>query len=140
MLTIGAGGGTLDFGAGNTGAVFNFTGFSDPTNALLQVTDWRGNFSDGNGNGGDGLDQLLIGTSNSLSSQQVSDIVFVNPYDAQDGIQYSGSFTANQLLDGEISPAPEPGEVATLSMIMLGLGGLIFKARKRRAAELTQTK
>ena len=56
MLTVGTGGGTIDFGAGNTGAVFSFTGFTDTSNATLDITDWRGNFTDGT-NGGDGLDQ-----------------------------------------------------------------------------------
>ena len=123
FLTIGTNGGFLDFGVGNTGAVFNFTGFSDLGNDTLQVLNYTGNFTDGT-NGGDGLDQFLIGGT-PLTTAQLNDIQFVNP----NGL--SGTYTPLQLADGEISPAPEPGEVATLSMIGLGLGGLILRARKR---------
>lgn len=37
----------------------------------------------------------------------------------------------------DTSPAPEPAEVATLSLVALGLGGLLLQARKRKAAEMT---
>ena len=123
----------LDFGAGNSGAVFNFSSLVDTStgNTVLDVLNWNGNFGVG-ATGGDGLDQFFIGTSQSLSTAQLNDIVFINP----DGI--GSNITAGQLLDGEISPAPEPAEVATLSMIGLGLGGLLLRARKRLMAAASQ--
>ena len=132
-LTIGSGGGTIDFGAGNTGAVFQFTSFTDSTNATLDITNWKGNFTDGT-YGGDGLDQLIFGGT-PLSGQLLSDIVFVNPYDQQNDIQYTGSFTPKQLADGEVSPAPEPSQYGMMGLMALGLGGLILRARKRQAKD-----
>ncbi len=123
----------LDFGAGNTGAAFYFSGlqFTGSTNGtLLDVLNYTGNFNDGT-NGGDGMDQLFIGTSKGLSSAQLGDIQFINP----NNIGYN--ISASQLMDGEISPAPEPGEWATLSMLGVGLGGLLLRARKRQAGKVS---
>ncbi len=126
MLTLTSGTTSyLDFGLGNTGAVFNFSSLAIAGSApgtLLDILNYKGNFTDGT-NGGDGIDQLFIGGA--LPTGALGDIQFLNPSG------YNGTVSAAQLMDGEISPAPEPGEWATLSMLGAGLGGLLLKARKR---------
>ncbi len=145
LLTLTAGTTSiLDFGAGNTGAVFSFSGLSDTStgNTVLNVYDWSGGYPQSynpntlmatpGSDGGDGLDQLFIGsgvgTGTALTTAQLKDIHFFS--DA--GTTSLGNGMSVLLNDGEISPAPEPAEVATLSMIGLGLGGLLLRARKRR--------
>ena len=103
----------------------------------MDVLNWRGNFTDGT-NGGDGVDQLFFGTTQGLSAAALGDIVFVNPYDARSGIQYTANVPAGQLSDGEVAAAPEPSQVGMLGLMALGLGGLILRARKRRASEMTK--
>ena len=52
----------------------------------------------------------------------------------------TGEFTALDVIGynrTNSSPAPEPAQVATLSMIGLGLGGLLLCAHKRKAGEPT---
>ena len=56
----------------------------------------------------------------------------VQEYSGSDG-NYETQITGIQVNDNT-SPAPEPAQVATLSMIGLGLGGLLLRARKRKAA------
>ena len=45
---------------------------------------------------------------------------------ALDGVGYNRT---------DLSPSPEPAEAATLSLIGLGLGGLLLRARKRRSGQ-----
>ncbi len=137
ILTLGNGTSILDFGAGNTGAIFSFAdSHTAAWTGTLSVYDWKGGYPTSYNpstqigtTGGDGLDQLYFGGSSSgLTLAQLKDIKFYS--DA--GSTLLGNGTSIILADGEVSPAPEPAEVATLSMIGLGLGGLLLKARKRK--------
>ncbi len=142
VLTVGSGGGILDFGAGNSGAIFNFADSSAATwTGTLSVYDWSGGYptsydptTQRGTTGGDGLDQLYFGSdgtaNHGLTLSQLQDIKF---YSGQ-GTGLLGNGVSIILQDGEISPAPEPGEVATLSLVGLGLGGLLLRARKRLTA------
>ncbi len=142
VLTIGNGTNILDFGAGNTGAIFDFADSSAATwTGTLSVYDWSGGYptsydptTQRGTTGGDGLDQLFFGSdgtaNHGLTLSQLQDITFYS--DA--GTTKLGNGVSIILQDGEVSPAPEPAEVATLSMIGLGLGGLLLRARKRLAA------
>ena len=118
----------IDFGAGNTGAVFSFTGLTGT--GTLDILNWNGNFTDGT-NGGDGRDQLVFvsnGTPVSVSSQ-LGQFVFVNPTGAA-----PGNYAAGQLADGEVAAAPEPSQVGMMGLIAFGLGGLLLRAKRRRAS------
>ncbi len=116
----------LDFGAGNTGAQFNFTGFNVPgvPGTSLNIRDYVGTGLVGVGGG---TDELFF--TPGLTAAQLSDISFLNADSSQ--------FGATQLASGEIventSPAPEPAQTAALGLFGLGLGALVLKARKRNA-------
>ena len=56
--------------------------------------------------------------------------VFVNPTGAA-----PGTYAARQLADGEVAAAPEPSQVGMLGLMAFGVGGLILRAKKRRASE-----
>ena len=56
----------------------------------------------------------------------------IQEYSGSDG-NYETQITGIQVNDA--SPAPEPAQAATLSLIGLGLGGLLLRARKRKASE-----
>ncbi len=69
-----------------------------------------------------GANDYVIGTFTAASSYETF----------TENLPQNGNINALVLRD--ISAAPEPAEVATLSMIGLGLGGLLLKARKRKAS------
>ena len=127
----------LDFGAGNTGAVFSFSGLSG--GGTLDILDWNGNFSDSTGTaGGDGLDQLFIGNSKTLTAAQLAQFVFVSPDGAGGNSGGAGNAPVVQLADGELAPTPEPSQVGMLALMAAGLGGLLLRARKRKASEISK--
>lgn len=113
---------TLDFGVANAGAVFSFTGFDPNSTGILSIVNYLGT-----PNVGLGLDQLFIGTSQTLTASQLGQISFVT------GGQ---TFGATQLASGEVvenalAAAPEPSQYAAFGIGLLGLGALALKARKR---------
>ena len=79
--------------------------------------------------------QLLFDSA--LTTTQLADISFLNSDSTQFGateqlIGTGVNATKYQIL--EISPAPEPAQTAALGLFGLGLGALILKAKKRKAA------
>jgi len=129
----------LDFGAGNTGAIYQFAKSSGaPWNGTLSVYNWAGNYPTGtftaNGSGktgGDGLDELFFGSdATGLTTTQLSGIKFYS----DQGQTLLGGGINTILADGEVSPAPEPAQTAALGLFGLGLGALVLKAKKRKAA------
>lgn len=130
-LTLSGGASTLDFGAGNKGATFQFSGYNYASSpGTLNITNWMGNAYTGVGTGGGGTDQFVFQTTN-YTNAQLAQISFVNP----NGLK--GTYAATQLGSGEVvantlSPTPEPGSVVPILVGMAGLGVLI--ARKRRKA------
>ena len=132
-LTVSGGTAYIDFGAGNTGGVFRFTGGSLAGASILDILNWNGNYETTPGQGGLGLDELFIGTNSTSSGLTTSaagllnSIYFVNPNGT------SSTVGAFQLADGEVVAAPEPSQVGMLGLMGLGLGGLILRARRRQA-------
>ncbi len=137
-LTLGSGTSILDFGAGNTGAIFDFADSSALNwTGTLQVWDYTGlppttydPATQVGTTGGGGLDQLFFGSSTGLTQAQLGDIMF---YSGQGTGLYAGPSII--LADGEVTAAPEPSAWAGLSFTALGLGGLMLRARWRKAAE-----
>ena len=139
-LTVSGGNTFIDFGAGNTGGIFKFANSSGAAwTGTLNVYDWAGNFPtslgtrNGNGTytggtGGGGLDELFFGSdSTGLTAVQLGDIQFFSG-------QGTGALGPAAILsNGEVSPAPEPSQVGTLGLMAAGLGGVLLRARKRRA-------
>ncbi len=115
----------LDFGAGNTGGTFSFTGLDGTNTGTLLVQNWMGNPDVGNG-----LDQFIVGGT-LLTPTQLSQITF----------NIGGTtFGAAQVAStGEVvatapAAAPEPSQYAAFAIGLLGLGALALKARKRSLA------
>lgn len=125
---------TLDFGMSNAGATFTFADSAATLGTgALQVLDWTGTAAAGGVGGYDAsdLDQLFIGTTNSLAAPGlINDIAFVNP----NGV--AGTFGAVQLANGAIvanlAAAPEPSQWSAMLLGSLSLGALVLRARRRR--------
>jgi autotransporter-associated beta strand protein len=106
------------------GAAASILGFADSSGAGwsggLSVLNWSGLAT------GDGVDQLLFGTSNSgLTPGQLALIQFVDPFGPG-----SGAYTATILGDGEVvpgSPVPEP---TGLALLAAGAAALVVRRRK----------
>ena len=57
--------------------------------------------------------------------------MFVNPTGAAPGNYSAAEITS----DGEVAAAAEPSQYGMMGLMAFGLGGLILRARKRRASE-----
>ncbi len=134
LLTVTGGNSYLDFGAGNTGAVFTFSGYDLSSTGTLYIE----NYNDGNFTGtyaaasGGGIDQLFFGNGQ-YSVQELMHVYFVNPIGAGGGVK-TGIWEAKLLSTGEVV-APEPSAWASLLVGTLGLAGLAMKARRRKAVD-----
>ncbi len=134
LLTVSGGNSYLDFGAGNTGAVFTFSGYDLSSTGTLYIE----NYNDGNftgtyaGASGGGIDQLFFGNGQ-YSVQELMHVYFVNPIGAGGGVK-TGIWEAKLLSTGEVV-APEPSAWASLLVGTLGLAGLAMKARRRKAVD-----
>ncbi len=134
LLTVSGGNSYLDFGAGNTGAVFTFSGYDLSSTGTLYIE----NYNDGNftgtyaGASGGGIDQLFFGNGQ-YSVQELMHVYFVNPIGAGGGVK-TGIWEAKLLSTGEVV-APEPSAWASLLVGTLGLAGLAIKARRRKAVD-----
>lgn len=105
---------TLNLGTGSS--VINFANSSSTTWAVgstLTITNWSGNHTVGGG-----TDRVFFGTtSGGLTSAQVSQIKFLNPF----GLP-PGTYDAIILATGEVVPVPEPGVwLSALLLITLAL-------------------
>ncbi len=130
-LSVSSAGGNsyLDFGAGNGGAVFTFSGYDFSSAGSLYIENYTGNaFTPVSlqAAAGGGLDQLFFG-GGQYGDQQLVNVFFVNP----SGV--SGTYQAHLLGTGEVV-APEPSQWVSFGLGLLGLGGLALKARRRKAA------
>jgi autotransporter-associated beta strand protein len=120
-LTVSSGSSTLSLGA--TGTVLDFADSSAIAwTGTLAISDWNG------ASAGGGSDQVIFGTSATLTNAQLADITFING--SVNGYGFT-SDSAVQLADGELVAAaiPEPG---TWSMLLAGSAGLIAMQRTRR--------
>lgn len=129
-LSVQGGNSFLDFGAGNTGGVFAFTGYDFASTGSLFIENYSGNpFNPATLTAavGGGPDQLYFGASNQYGEQQLSKVFFVNPSGE------AGTFQARLLSTGEVA-APEPGETVALLLGAFGLVGLIAAKRRKAAA------
>ena len=122
----------LDFGnaSGVAGGIYDFTSYANPGNdgASLNLRDFG---ATANETTAGGAYQLLF--DNALTTTQLGDFSFLNSDGSQFGAiqQATGIGNQVQILEGS-SPAPEPAQMAALSLMGLGLGGLLLKAQKRR--------
>ena len=128
-LTLNGGTSILDFGAGNTGAKFQFGSYSYAS-GILDVTDWVGNSA------GNGTDQFAFTTAPGTTGSTLANVYFVSP--TVDNGATSSTYTAMQLASGEIvpgtiAPTPEPGGLLPLVIGIAGTGVLV--ARRRRKAQ-----
>ncbi len=117
-LSLTAGTSTIDFGVGNSGAVFTLANSSAATwqsGATLSIADWNGSLTGG------GSDELLFSSSTGLTAGQIADISFLNPSGMAQGV-----YNAQLLPGGEIVPVPEPTALAAM------LGGLTVLGLMRR--------
>ncbi len=68
-----------------------------------------------------GTDALYIGTTQDLTQAELSRITF------------GGNIAAIQFSNGLVA-APEPSQYASFAVGLLGLGALVLRAKKRKAA------
>jgi len=117
---------TIDLG--NGASILRFSdssGVAWTGGEILTVTNWSGNVDGG------GTDQLYIGTTNGgVTSGQLSQIRFVDPFGSG-----SGTFAARILSTGEIVPVPEPATILA-GVLLLGWAGW---RRSRCRGEVTSS-
>ena len=114
--------GTIDFGDGASVLQFNHAdGWAAGT--TLRLENWSGLA------GGEGMDQIFVGSSSSgLSSDLLSRVFFQDP----DGWA-PGRYSAGILPTGELVPVPEPREVGlAVGLVLLGFG--VLRSHQRRAS------
>ncbi len=143
-LTVGnAGGATLnsamlDFDLSSATAAVGTANDLIKTNTLSLGPSVTFDFNEAGGSLLTGTQYTLFQDTGAISGFNASNIstLFNN------GQTYTPTYsvTGNNLdvMFGSPSAAPEPGETATLSLIGLGLGGLLLRAFKRRTAAVSQ--
>lgn len=112
-LSLASGASTLDFGSGSTNDII---AFADSLSSLQSGT---GTLNIINYTGG--TDALYIGTTQDLTQAELSRITF------------GGNIAAIQYSNGLVA-APEPSQYASFAVGLLGLGALVLRAKKRKAA------
>lgn len=112
-LSLASGASTLDFGSGSTNDII---AFADSLSSLQSGT---GTLNIINYTGG--TDALYIGTTQDLTQAELSRITF------------GGNIAAIQFSNGLVA-APEPSQYASFAVGLLGLGALVLRAKKRKAA------
>ena len=128
ILSFGSNSGTFDFASAAAPSASNGFGLDSGTGLSIQ-----GFGAAANEQSVGGSYQLLF--DNPLTPQQLADISFLNGDSSQFGASEvaTGVGTQVQIVEST-SPAPEPAQAAALGVFGLGLGALIFKARKRGQA------
>ena len=138
ILSFGGDAATFHFAGGATPGGSNGFGLDNGTSLSIQGFGSASNESDALFSGTQvGTDPLLFDTS--LNAQQLADISFLNSADssqfgATEEYLTSGTNAGKFQILEDTSPAPEPAQTAALGLFGLGLGALILKARKRKAA------
>lgn len=126
----------LDLGGVNTygtdNSVLHFADSSTKAwnSSTLYILNWTGKDTVGTPTPGS-LDEVYFGSSASgLTSDQVNQIIFVNPYIYSWGTQYVGNLPAIILPTGEVVPRIIPETRTVVLTSLLGLVGL-FRERSR---------
>lgn len=112
-LSLASGASTFDFGIGSTNTIFAFAdsiGSLGTGTGTLNILNYTGM-----------ANALYIGTTNDLTSSELSRISF-------------NGLAATQLTNGQFAAAPEPSQYVSFAVGLLGLGALVLRARKRKAA------
>lgn len=129
----------LDMAGGNIfgtdNSVINFADSSAASwngASTLYILNWTG--IDTVGHGTENVDQVYFGTSAAgLTSAQIGQIVFVNPYLNSVGSPYVGNVQAIILASGEVVPDPVPETRTVVFVALLGCVGLVRERRRLRA-------
>jgi len=112
-LSLASGASTFDFGTGSTSNIFAFAdsmGSLSTGNGTLNILNYTGM-----------ANTFYIGITNDLTSSELSRISF-------------NGLAATQLTNGQLAAAPEPSQYVSFAVDLLGLGALVLRAKKCKAA------